>query len=81
MITDNQGRRPSQINRNFGILHVALLILTAIMFVLAFSSCSTTRNTLPFAPQGKYGKYPVKKNKPVKGNYSWIIRQWNHEGR
>lgn len=76
-----QGRRQSQINRNLGIVHIAMLILIALMFALAFSSCATTKETLPYAPDGKYGKYPTKKNKPVKNQYSWIERQWKGEGR
>lgn len=81
MRTNHHGRGSSQINRNFGIAHLTILILIALMFALAFSSCTTTKNTLPFANSQKYGKNPVKKNKPVKGNYSWTYCQWGHEGR
>jgi cell division protein FtsN len=76
-----QGRRPSQVNRNFGIAHLAMLILIALMFALAFSSCATSRETMPFANAQKYGKNPVKKNKPAAKQTAWIYRQWGHEGR
>ena len=54
-----------------------IMILLAI-FVL--SSCAKS-NYLAFAPEGKYGKYPVKKNVPVKQKTTWTFKQWGHEGR
>lgn len=51
------------------------------LIVILMASCSATKNYLPFAKNGKYGKYPTKKNKPVKNQYSWIERQWKGEGR
>ena len=56
-----------------------LIILIGIALLLA--SCTTTRETLPFATKNREGKYPVKKARPVKDNKTWSCRQWKHEGR
>ena len=76
-----QGRRPSQINRNFSIAHLAMLILIALMFALAFSSCATSKTNLKFYDAKKYGKNPTKKCKNHNRQEAWIYRQWGHEGR
>ena len=57
--------------------------LTAIIaaVLLLLTACSTSKKALPFAPDGKYGKNPTLRNKPVKNNIAWIERQWKGEGR
>jgi len=57
------------------------IFLCLAVLLLLTSACSTTHKALPFAPDGKYGKYPTLRNKPVKNQYSWIEKQWKGEGR
>ena len=52
-----------------------ILILT----IFLLSGCATN-DYLPFAPKEKYGKNPVKRNKPKKQKTSWTFRQWGHQG-
>ena len=76
-----QGRRPEQIKRNFSITQLAILILGATLIALAFSSCATSKNTLPFYDAKKYGVNPTKKCKNNNRQEAWIERQWKGEGR
>lgn len=55
-----------------------LTILLAAMMLLG--ACATTENALPFATHNRTGKYPVKRNKPVKHTATWTYRQWGHQG-
>lgn len=79
MENSTQGRRPAQIERNDKITFFSVIVLMVLMALLG--SCSTTKKSLPYYDAKKYGTNPVKKNKPVRGQYAWIYRQWGHEGR
>lgn len=57
------------------------LFLSLAVLLLLTSACSTSKKALPYAPDGKYGRYPTLKNKPVKNQAAWIERQWKGEGR
>lgn len=81
METNLQGRRPSQQRRNISISQLSVIVLTIVLLVLALCSCATSKNALPFYEAKKYGKNPVKKNKPAGKQTAWTYRQWGHEGR
>ena len=57
------------------------LLIVLCLFLLA--SCSTYKfnKSEPFAVHNREGKYPTKKNVPVKHKKTWSFRQYGHEGR
>jgi hypothetical protein len=56
------------------------VLALALAFAFLPAEAGPKKEHLPFAPKHKYGKLPVKRNKPVKNRTSWTYRQWNHQG-
>jgi len=59
------------------------IIGIVILCVVMLASCTTYKynKDMPFATHNRIGKYPTKKNLPVKHRATWTFRQWAHEGR
>ena len=57
---------------------ILLFALCTLLFALPTEA--RPKDKLPFAPKHKYGRLPVKRNKPVKNRTSWTYKQWGHQG-
>jgi hypothetical protein len=75
----------SEINNNGCSPTFIIIILVVVLIIIMVLSlgCSTYHYNQrePFARHERYGKYPTKKNIPVKNKTTWIFKQWGHEGR
>jgi thioredoxin-related protein len=52
------------------------VLILILLLSLITSACSSHKEYLSFAQKGKYGKFPTKKNKPMKQHYYWTFAQW-----